>query len=270
MPKEVWQDGAPVIVAFGGGLNSSALLLLMYEKGIRPDLIIFADTGGERPETYAHVQRMQNWSRGVRFPTVEVVTRRWPKAGYSTLEDQCLKKEDLPSRAYGFSTCAYDWKLEPFWARVRMFRKEVGLSPKVLPWKLVGFDGGEERRAKLTEDKECRIGYPLIDWNVSRAECQEVCDRHGMFNVPKSSCFFCPSMKKGEIVQLGEMHPGLLQRALTLEEVGLATSKRAKGLGRSWNWGEFVRASEAERAKYREQPVESCTMCADGPSEDDE
>jgi 3'-phosphoadenosine 5'-phosphosulfate sulfotransferase (PAPS reductase)/FAD synthetase len=45
-------------VAFGGGTNSTAMLCGFRERGIKPDLILFADTGGELPETYEHVMEM--------------------------------------------------------------------------------------------------------------------------------------------------------------------------------------------------------------------
>ena len=44
---------APVIVAYGAGTNSTALLVGMHERGERPDLILFAETGGERVDPYA-------------------------------------------------------------------------------------------------------------------------------------------------------------------------------------------------------------------------
>ena len=40
------------VVAYGGGTNSTAMLVGMYEKGIPVDLILFADPGGEQPYTY--------------------------------------------------------------------------------------------------------------------------------------------------------------------------------------------------------------------------
>ena len=43
------------IVSFGGGTNSTAMIIGMYRKKIPVDLILFADTGGERPCTYEHV-----------------------------------------------------------------------------------------------------------------------------------------------------------------------------------------------------------------------
>lgn len=41
----------PLVVAYGLGVNSTAMLVEFARRGIRPDLILFADTGGEKPET---------------------------------------------------------------------------------------------------------------------------------------------------------------------------------------------------------------------------
>ena len=42
----------PHIVAFGGGVDSTAMIIGMIERQMPIDLIMFADTGGERPNTY--------------------------------------------------------------------------------------------------------------------------------------------------------------------------------------------------------------------------
>ena len=47
------------VVSFGGGVNSSAMLIGMHERGITPDAILFSDTGGEKPETYQHIEDMR-------------------------------------------------------------------------------------------------------------------------------------------------------------------------------------------------------------------
>lgn len=41
------------IVSFGGGTNSTAMIIGMYLHKIPIDLITFADTGGEQPHTNA-------------------------------------------------------------------------------------------------------------------------------------------------------------------------------------------------------------------------
>lgn len=40
------------VVSFGGGTNSTAMIIGMYLHKIPIDLILFADTGGEQPHTY--------------------------------------------------------------------------------------------------------------------------------------------------------------------------------------------------------------------------
>ena len=44
----------PVVVAYGMGVDSTAMLIGLHQRGIRPDLILFADTGGEKPDTYLY------------------------------------------------------------------------------------------------------------------------------------------------------------------------------------------------------------------------
>ena len=41
------QENEMLVVSFGGGTNSTAMLVGMSERGIIPDAILFADTGGE-------------------------------------------------------------------------------------------------------------------------------------------------------------------------------------------------------------------------------
>lgn len=43
------------IVTYGGGTNSTAMLIGLMKQGIIPDRILFSDTGGERPDTYAFI-----------------------------------------------------------------------------------------------------------------------------------------------------------------------------------------------------------------------
>ena len=52
----------------------------------------------------------------------------------------------------------------------------------------------------------------------------------------KSSCFFCPSMRAEEIIDLREQHPDLFRRAIVLEDNARPNLKTVKGLGRNYSW----------------------------------
>jgi hypothetical protein len=74
-------------VSFGGGRNG-AMLFGMYERGIIPNLILFADPRGEKPETYEVIGRMTLWCLDhFGIPITTVVKN----SQYESLEDNCLK-----------------------------------------------------------------------------------------------------------------------------------------------------------------------------------
>mgnify|MGYP004571723565 CR=1 FL=1 len=45
-------------VSLSGGKDSSAMLLLMIERGMPIDMVLSADTGMEFPEMYAHLAKL--------------------------------------------------------------------------------------------------------------------------------------------------------------------------------------------------------------------
>ena len=47
----------PILLSYGGGINSTALLLEWVKQGKQLDLVIFADTGSEMPETYNFIEK---------------------------------------------------------------------------------------------------------------------------------------------------------------------------------------------------------------------
>jgi hypothetical protein len=51
----------PIAVAYGMGVDSTSMLVGMKARGTTPDMILFADTGDEKPETYAYFEVMQAW-----------------------------------------------------------------------------------------------------------------------------------------------------------------------------------------------------------------
>jgi hypothetical protein len=102
--------GCPLVVAYGLGVNSTAMLVEFVRRDIQPDLILFADTGGEKPETYGYLPVIQNYLARIGFPAV-VTVRYVPKwAAYRTLEQQCLHTGTLPSLAYGGKSCSQKYK----------------------------------------------------------------------------------------------------------------------------------------------------------------
>jgi len=225
-------------VAFGGGVNSTAMLVEMFRRGVTPDIITFADTGGERHETYAAVDQVSSWCNE-RFGIEVTVVRKVRATGeVLTLEQNCLEAGMLPSLAYGFKSCSQKYKIQPQDKLMNHLPKAIeawSRGEKVM--KAIGYDASEERRAKIKEDEKYAFWYPLIEWGIYREDCVAICKSEGL-PTAKSSCFFCPAMKKREIVDLAKDHPALFDRAVAMERNAKLTS--IKGLGRSFSWEEFM------------------------------
>lgn len=228
------------------------MLVEMHRREIKPDLILFADTGGERPETYSTVLKVSDWLEERGIPRIITV-----KEPCGPLESDCLRRGRLPSIAFGFKSCSDRWKRRP----CDRYLKAWIHKDEVLT-KAVGFDAGEERRMKKSDDPRWENWYPLIEWGIWREDCVEICKSEGL-PVSKSSCFFCPSMKKPEILELKREHPDLLERALIMERQAKLTS--IKGLGRYFNWGEFVKADENQKKLFCDAGTpEMACGCYDG------
>jgi hypothetical protein len=248
-------------IAFGGGRNG-AMLFAMYEHGVRPDVITFADTGGEKPETYEAVERMSKWSEEHLGQSIVTVHKN---SMYSSLEDNCLKKKMLPSAAYGFRSCSDKWKIQP----QAVFMNSYG--PAIECWaagnkvtKALGYDAGEMRRGQnIKEDAKYRYWFPLQEWGWYLEDCIAAYERHGLAVPPKSACYYCPSSTKKEVLALAKDHPDLFQRAVEMERNAASNLKVVIGLGRHWSWENLVQISEAQLQLLPEPPQIAC-VCFDG------
>lgn len=255
----------PSVVSFGGGINSTALLIGMHEHGMRPDAILFADTGGEKPETYKHCGVMRQWCIDVGFPEVETVG--YSTSRHGTLENECLNNETLPSKAFGFGGCSVKWKRQP------MDKWVDAWEPAQAAWergekvaRLIGLHAGEMRRGKIPDDDKYTYRYPLREWGWTQVDCQAACARAGIPLPVKSACFFCPAMRKVEVIQLAKQHPDLFERAVEMErnanEAG--NLETVKGLGRHWTWENLVAADRAQLRLFQDCQAPLCDVCFDG------
>jgi hypothetical protein len=239
------------VVAFGGGLNSTAMIFAMLDRNVIPDLILFADTKAEKPDTYAHIEKLNDYLARWHGLRIATVTEPGP-----SLEEDCLTRHALPGIAYGFKSCSDRFKQRP----QRRFL-EAWLKPNERACMMIGFDAGEEYRQKESGNERYVNRFPLIEWKIDREECERICAVRG-FTVPKSSCFFCPSSKKREILKLAHDHPDLAARAVAMEQSADLTS--IKGLGRHFSWRDVLEADAAQLKLLPDFPPEVPCECFDG------
>lgn len=240
------------IVSFGGGTNSTAMLIGMYERKIPVDLILFADTGAEMPYTYEYVEIMNRWLKDHDMTEITVVRNLDEDGNRVTLEEHCLHYKNLPSIAYGRKQCSVRFKVSPqdkFCNRYEPFKQIWSNGEKIN--KYIGYDAGEERRKANAfvydiQDTKYNKIYALIDWGWYREDCIRKIQEYGLPLPGKSSCFFCPSMKKHEIKKLKKEHPELYSRAIGIERNAKGNLLTIQGLGRNYSWEDFINGVESQ------------------------
>lgn len=232
-------EKSPVIVCFGGGVDSTAMLCILKREGIRPDLITFADTGGEKPDTYQHVRRFDQVLDSWGWPRVTWCRKRTTdRVDYNDLAGNCEDNETLPSLAFGMKSCSIKWKQGPQDYAVKGCKSGPNAQAPhplwiqsqargVKPVKLIGYDDSpaDQRRSKRLKDHDAdfHYRYPLQQLSIRREECVRIITEDlGPEWVPiKSACWFCPASKQWELWWLAGKYPRLFERALRLERGAL-------------------------------------------------
>ena len=263
---EIWdtEERGPVVVSYGGGVNSTAMLIGMVERGQRPDAILFANTAAEFPETYKYVDGFSGWLTQRGFPEITHVAYN---SKHETLEQECHNNNTLPSLAFGFRGCSHKWKRYPMEKWVKAWQPAIEAHERGhVVYRLLGIDAGEQHRGRIDGEREkCEYHRPLVEWCWNRRQCIQVIEDSHLCVPKKSACFFCPATRKAEVKELYRDEPELFARAVAMEQHARDNGglKSIQGLGRHWSW-EQVAAADAKQLRLLPDVPQIPCECFDG------
>jgi hypothetical protein len=228
-------SNAPRVCAYGGGLDSFAMLLNAIERGEKPDAAVFCDVGdgaadrdgqdpGEWPSTYRHLREVVIplcRYHGVEFVWLssEVEPVRGARSLFAWLKERQQIPVSGPNRL-----CTRIAKVERFEAWLE--RRYPGQEVEV--W--VGFEAGEEQRA----DKDPNAGsttalrrnrFPLMELGFCRCRCEAYVRELGYPIPRKSACTFCPYASKGDWQTLARELPLTFEQIVQLEAAKPPTAR---------------------------------------------
>lgn len=240
-------------VSDGMGVDSTAMLIAFKRLGLRPDVILHADTGDEHPETVIYRESRRAWLRSIGFPDLTIVKRAASRSGrtgktFSTLAEKCLANETLTGIAFGGKSCSVEWKIKP---QERFMRNHPGAQAT---WasgrrvvKAIGYDSGpiDSRRAHhMKSDRWYDYVYPLreIGWDRDRATAEIRAE--GLPVPRKSACYHCSAQKPWELAELVRDWPDLADKIIAVEEVAEPRLRKTEGL-----WGKTVQGKRGAIAR---------------------
>ena len=212
-------------VSLSGGKDSSALLLLMLERDMPIDVVLFADTVMEFPEMYGHLCRLDELLFRERH--IHITTLRHPRGfEWMMFEEQKSKPSSLERRKkIGAPTYGNGWPGPKVrWCtgqlKTHLLDREVKrLKKEYNAMHYVGIAADEARRCKKDEHKR----YPLVEWDITEANALQICydrgfDWDGLYEIyHRCSCWCCPLQRIGNLRKLRHYHPDLWQRLMELD-----------------------------------------------------
>jgi len=271
--KALQAVGHRINVCAGLGVDSTAMLLALHDHGIKPDLITFADTGGEKPETLQYRWILNHWLAIKGWPLVQVCKKATlPTTPYNDLGGNCTHNETLPSLAFGMKSCSIKWKQGPQDNLLKGVTKGPNQCEPHPLWleaqstgrkiiKLIGYDNGKadiRRSSKVkTEDNDFLYRYPLQSLGWARPECVARIEAEGLPVPVKSACYFCPASQKWELFWLAGTHPDLFLEALKMEHTAML-GKHSRWDKEECNYGEDW--LEIVNTPSKQWPSTSCTV----------
>lgn len=179
------------VLSFGGGLQTTALVILIKRGELKVDAVVFSDTGCEKPVTYYYIEKYIK-------PMIDVVILPPENGG---LKAYCEKYRIIPSVIDKW--CTRIFKIE----RINQYCGDA--------IQLIGFSSDEIKRSE--NPKLLGKEFPLIERNISNKDCVSIIQDYGLPTPVKSSCYFCPCQGRVEWNWLKLNHPDLFHNALKLE-----------------------------------------------------
>ena len=189
-------------VSYSGGKDSSAMLLMLLEKGYPVTSVDFMDVGWEYPEIYEYLDKVDNFI----FQNYGMRINKMP-----------LKKEWQFDRwFYGnWSSGKNEGKMRGFprvLGRCYLSRQKARTLDRYdrTSYRYIGIGWNERHR----ESDKPLLLYPLIEWQVTEDDCVEYLKSRGMFPdhrkyYKRTGCWWCMKQSIPSARSLYIRHPEL-------------------------------------------------------------
>lgn len=227
-------------ISYGGGVQSTALLVLAATGRIDFPTFLFANVGddSEDPRTLDYVHDVAApYAADHGIELAELVRRHRSTGEVLTIrnriEAEGSRSVGIPvymsNGAPGNRSCTAEFKIKVIAREVRR-RGATRDDPATVG---IGISLDESHRANTSRAEWGEtLVYPLIGigedtgLRLRRTDCRRVIEDAGLPVPPKSSCYFCPFHRISTWVELRRDRPDLFDKAVALEDTINATRDR--------------------------------------------
>jgi len=213
----------PTVVSYGGGIQSTALVVLAMRERWAIDEIVHVDLmGAESPATREYVALFGDWLRREHGRDITIIERdlygdMLARPGFTPVPWRGKYERFILSRQ-----CTRQYKVQPLQRYLydRYPGERIGL--------MLGISVDEYHRMRDSSAARIEHVYPLVDRRLTRWQCRDIIERAGLAVPYKSSCWFCPYRTPGSQLVLLQHYPQLREMADALED-RINTERRRRG-----------------------------------------
>lgn len=232
-------------VSYGGGVQSTALLVLAAQRRIDFPVFLMANVGddSEHPDTLDYVRNVAAPYAEEHGIELALLDRRRRDGSVETLMDRITDSPRslpipvrMPNGAPGNRSCTADFKIRVI-AKELKRRGATADDPAVVA---IGISLDEIHRANTRHSEPYeRLVYPLVGIGehsglaLRRNDCERVIRDAGLPVPPKSSCYFCPFHRPEVWADMRRNEPELFDKAADVEAL---LNERSRALGRPPVW----------------------------------
>lgn len=218
-------------LSWGVGVQSTVLAVMSALGDIDPlDVVITADTGWERRATYVTRDFYAAWlrDRGVSVETVTAGNIR--KQGAETqIHMPFFTSTGGPLRRQ----CTYHFKIKPVRKRLREIAGYDPILPPNPPAGIIelwlGISLDEFKRMKQSRVQFITHRWPLIELGMTRNDCVDYLESHGLPIPVKSACIGCPYRQASEWLDMRDNSPDEWAEAVAFDEANRHNPLAARG-----------------------------------------
>jgi len=239
-------------VALSGGKDSTALLLLMIEKGMPIDCVLHAKTGMDFPEMEAHIAKLDDFlfqERGLHITILQAAhSFEWFMFDVPLQQKRAIDRRlalNQPLHGYGWPGSRVRWCTGKL--KTHLMDKEVNrLKKEQNALHYIGIAADEAHRCKDAPQNR----YPLVEWGITEAQALQICysrgfDWGGLYEIyHRPSCWCCPLQRINDLRELRRRHPELWTRLRDMDD-------RARSMFGPGPLGQFKKDWSVERLEKR-------------------
>lgn len=205
------------IVNLSGGKDSTAMLLMLLEKGCPVDYILFADTGKDFPQMQEHLRKLAEYIKE-HHPTAPEITILKHEKGFDYMmfeHRKCRGKyKDTPGNGWA--------SFRNRWCTSRLKLDVIYKYCKTLACDCVHYIGiAADEPGRLKDDPH--LIYPLAQWEITEKEALTYCytrgfDWGGLYkHFDRVSCWCCPLQPLDALRVLRREYPELWKDLLEMD-----------------------------------------------------